>query len=161
MGLGISKADFEEAMFCWKGFIYYKWSLNRLIPQVRPVAEEIGRVAARGEATRDEEQYIEAARNRLKHALGRGCATVHTTLQIYDHAYAELTKNGQPTVFRDFLLRAPSLFHDLGERLGSIQHIISFWRYRFPAGVRVNMSGEELSDILADFEVSLGNDKAA
>lgn len=155
LGLGISAEDFEEAMFCWKGFIYYKWSLNRLIPDIRPVAEEIGRIVARGEATRDEEQFITGARGRLRHALGRACATVRDTLQIYDDAYAELTRNGQPAAFRDFLLRAPVLFHDLGERLGAIQHIVSFWRYRFPAGAKSNVSGEELVDILADFEVSL------
>jgi hypothetical protein len=160
MGLSISKDDFEEAMFCWKGFIYYKWSLNRLIPQIKPVAAEIGSAMARGEVNADEERYIEQARGRLKQALAKACATVGATLTIYDHAYGELTRNGQPQAFRDFLLRAPALFHELGERLGAIQHILSFWRYRFPAGVRQQITGDELSDILADFEVSLNFDKA-
>lgn len=159
MGLGISAQDFEECMFCWKGFIYYKWSLNRLIPQVKPVASEIGAAKARGEVTADEERYIELARVRLRQALAHSCATVRVTLKVYDDAYADLTRNGQPLAFRTFLLQAPDLFHDLGERLGSIQHILSFWRYRFPEKARRQVNGEELSDILADFEASLNFDK--
>jgi hypothetical protein len=161
MGLSIPRDDFEECMFCWKGFIYYKWSLNRLIPQINPVVAEIGSVVAGGEVNADEERYIKQARVRLKLALGKACGTVGSTLMIYDHAYGEMVRNGQPQAFRDFLLRAPSLFHDLGERLGVIQHILSFWRYRFPLGERSFINGDELCEILADFEASLNLDKTA
>jgi hypothetical protein len=76
-------------------------------------------------------------------------------LKIYDDAYADLTRNGHPQAFREFLLKAPLLFNELGERLGAIQHIISFWKFRFPQGARTRIEGEELSDILLDFEFSL------
>ena len=36
--LDMSKPDFEEGVFCWKGFIYYKWTLTDLLPRGRPVA---------------------------------------------------------------------------------------------------------------------------
>ena len=37
-----------------------------------------------------------------------------------------------PKTFRDFLLSAPYMFLELGEKMGAISHIVSFWRYRFP-----------------------------
>jgi hypothetical protein len=40
--------------------------------------------------------------------------------------------------------------------LGAIQHIISFWRYRFPNDQRRLIGPDELMDILLDFEDSLG-----
>ncbi len=52
------------------------------------------------------------------------------------------------------------MFHELGERLGSIHHIVSFWRYRFPEGARMKVASEELFDLFADFEPSLSFDQA-
>ena len=60
--------------------------------------------------------------------------------------------------FRDFLVKSPSMFMGLGERIGGVSHIASFWRYRFPQGSILGASVEELMDILQDFEASLGLD---
>ena len=47
------------------------------------------------------------------------------------------------------------MFKALGERLGAVQHLLTFWRYRVPEGTRPQMAAEELLDIFADFENSL------
>lgn len=157
-GMGIDKAAFDEGMFCWKGFIYYKWTLTALLPQVRPISAEIASIRPHGPSSDDDRSYILAARTRLGRAIAASCETVRMTLKIYDDAYADLTRNGQPNAFREFLLKAPTLFYELGERLGAVQHIVSFWRFRFPTGSRFNVGAEELVDLLADFEFSLSFD---
>ncbi|MFI4973197.1 MAG: hypothetical protein ACHP84_01510 [Caulobacterales bacterium] len=154
-GMGMSKPDFEEGVFSWKGFIYYKWTLSDLLPKVRPVAAQITGVRAEGPVNDDERVYIASAQARLSKAIGRTCEAVRATLKIYDDAYADLTRHGQPQSFRQFLLNAPRLFAELGERLGSVQHVVSFWRFRFPEGARQKIGAEELVDLLADFEASL------
>jgi hypothetical protein len=53
------------------------------------------------------------------------------------------------------LLKAPAMFNELGERLGAIEHIISFWRFRFPADKRPTISPTELVSVFMDFEGSL------
>ena len=154
-GLDMTKREFEEGMFCWKGFIYYKWTLADLLPRVRPVAEQIAAIRPGGLMTEDERAYIQPAQVRLSKSIARSCETVRMTLKVYDDAYADLTRNGQPRAFREFLLRAPTLFYELGERLGAVHHIINFWNFRFPNGGREQVSSEELFDLLADFESSL------
>jgi len=154
-GMGMDRLSFEEGMFCWKGFIYYKWSLLDLAPLVRPVSQDIASVKPVGPMTSEERAYIIAARARLSRAIAEACETVRLTLKVYDDAYADLTRNGQPNAFKSFLLKAPGLFHELGERLGAVQHIVSFWRYRFPMGKRSKIPADELYDLLADFELSL------
>jgi hypothetical protein len=154
-GMGIEKDAFVEGMFCWKGFIYYKWLLNTLLPNVYPVSREIEVVSANRSSSIEDAQFIAQSRGRLSKAITLACQTVAATLKIYDDAYADLTRNGQPHAFREFLLKAPFLFNELGERLGAIQHIVSFWRFRFPKGVRPSIGSEELADILIDFEFSL------
>jgi hypothetical protein len=53
------------------------------------------------------------------------------------------------------------MFCDLGERLGAVNHIVSFWNFRFPQGKLPTVTGPELIDILADFEESLAFNEGA
>ena len=48
------------------------------------------------------------------------------------------------------------MFMALGENVGVVSHIASYWRYRFPAGKRLGAPLEEVASILQEFEVSLG-----
>ena len=64
-GLDMSKPDFEEGIFCWKGFIYYKWTLGDLLPRVRPVAAQLSSIKPTGLMTDDEREL---------HPAGAGAA---------------------------------------------------------------------------------------
>ena len=59
---------------------------------------------------------------------------VNKALGVYDASFQDLVENQTPKTFRDFLLSAPHMFLELGEKLGAISHIVSFWRYRFRQG---------------------------
>lgn len=154
-GMGLDKAAFDEGVFCWKGFIYYKWVMSELAPQVRPILGEIIAVKPVGPSDAEDRTTIAACKSRLTKGISDACDTVRSTLKVYDDAYADLTKNGEPRTFRDFLMKAPTLFYELGERLAAVQHVVSFWRFRFPPETRARPSSEELADILIDFETSL------
>jgi hypothetical protein len=154
--LQLDAAQFQEGAFCWKAFLYYKWQLSDLLPRVNPVLEQIRTVRPRGPMLDETKIYLHSAREGLSKALIASCRKVKGTLAIYDAAYRNLTEQSDPSAFRNFLLKAPSLFNELGERLGAIEHIISFWRYRFPEGKRPVITPEELADIFMDFEGGLG-----
>jgi hypothetical protein len=152
--------QFQEGVFCWKAFLYYKWQLADLLPRVAPVLKQIETIRPRGPQSDDIKMYLSAARETLRKALINCCRSVKTTLEIYDTAYKSLTQNSDPTAFRDFLLKAPEMFNDLGERLGAIEHIVSFWRFRFPGDRMPMVTPDELSDMFMDFEGSLGFEKS-
>ena len=48
------------------------------------------------------------------------------------------------------------MFLELGEKLGAISHIVSFWRYRFPPGSPPHIDAEELTAIFQDFSSGFG-----
>ena len=75
---------------------------------------------------------------------------------FYDEAFRQLTEKEDPAAFRDFLVRAPTMFMALGERIGGISHIASFWRYCVPDAHSGPIAAENLYEILLDFEASLG-----
>lgn len=148
--------DFREGVFSWKGFLYYKWMLTTLQPQLHAVAGEIGTLVVSGPRDPETAIYLDAARRRLKTAIAVQQSQVDRSLAVYDAAFSGLTRKGDPGAFRAFLLDAPRMFLSLGEKVGAASHIASFWRYRFPAGRPPTAPVDEAVDIFTDFETSLG-----
>ena len=153
--LQLDAGQFEEGIFCWKAFLYYKWQLSELMPRLREVIQEINSVKPRTAGDSEVRSQIEATRAQVRRRVGLACQRVRQTLEIYDSAYFELTDRGRPGPFRGFLLSAPSMFRELGERLAGIDHVISFWRFRFPKDRLAMITPEELCDIFYDFENGL------
>lgn len=151
----LSPEQYQEGIFCWKAFLYYKWRLSTVVQQLNGVVAQIAQVAPKGSIDNEMRAALTASREQIRKAIILSYRKVSETLRVYDDAYDAMTKRGDPLRFRDFLLQAPALFHDLGERLGAIDHIISFWRFRFPEGRKPNVLPDELADIFADFEQSL------
>ncbi|HEY1612694.1 MAG TPA: hypothetical protein VGF97_03240 [Rhizomicrobium sp.] len=142
--------EFREGVFSWRGFLYYKWCGRKLWPQVGKVLREIRHIQVRGP---DKEllAYIESAKRQIIIAAHRTTKEVDAVLKIYNDAYDRLVKHGEPQHFREFLLLAPSMFLDLGEKMGAISHIVSFWRHRFPEQKRFRADPDEVAAIFQDF----------
>jgi hypothetical protein len=147
--------SFKEGVFSWKGFLYYKWMLTRLWPELDVVGGEIARLVVTGNRDAETGRYVEEVRKRLRHGIVAERRAVMRSLDIYDRAFEDLIDNGRPQAFREFLLRAPDMFLSLGEKVGVIAHIASFWRYRFPAGQPLVADIDEAVDILQDFDAGL------
>lgn len=153
--LKLSDEEYLNGVFSWRGFLYYKWVLSGMGDQIGALLVDIDALQPRGPKSPEAAAYLAPARARIQSAVVRTCGSVEKMLDVYNTAYAALTKEGKPTAFRDFLLSAPDMFVSLGEQLGAVQHIVSFWRFRFPAGRPRLISPEELMDVFLDFEDSM------
>ena len=149
--LGLTGNDFREGVFSWRGFLYYKWSMESFWPDVMGVLRHISAIQPFGLVTPEQRVFLTGVRqNIIKMVRGNG-EDISRALSVYDSSFSDLVANQAPKAFRDFLLSAPYMFLDLGEKLGAISHIVSFWRYRFPPGGPVLIDAEELSAIFQDF----------
>jgi hypothetical protein len=152
--------EFSEGVFSWKGFLYYKWMLTVLQPQLAAVAREIGTLTISGPRDLETGQYLDVARERIKRAILAQRGEIDRALRAYDRAFEGLTQRGDPAAFRRFLLDAPQQFLSLGEKVGQVSHIASFWRYRFPTSRLAMVMVDEAIDIFQDFEGYLGEQLA-
>lgn len=155
--LQMDRTQYREGIFCWKAFLYYKWQLKDMFPKVKNVLSEIDQVVPKGHVNFDQKNQIADMRKNISRGFGRAIKSVTATLSIYDNAYHALTRQSDPLIFKNFLLSAPELFNALGERLGAVEHLLSFWRFRVPAGARPQITADELIDMFSDFESSLEN----
>ena len=153
--LGLSDQKYMDGVFSWRGFLYYKWVFTNLSGALEECLGEISQIQGRGAKTVETASYVSAAKIRIQEKLRQAFTNVETMLNVYNHAYRQLTVENNPVSFRDFLLSAPAMFLQIGEQLGAIQHVVSFWRYRMPKGLPRIIGFDELSDLFLDFEDGL------
>ena len=153
--------SYREGIFAWKGFLYYKWVLNSMWPKLREVLVELMKVKTVGPRDFEHESLVRSMKVRLHDNIERQVKSVGDYLRIYDGVFEELTREGNATAFRDFLLRSPEMLVALGEGTGVVSHIASFWRFRFPKNKPLEANVSELLDILQDFEAGLGGESQA
>ena len=155
MVLRLTEEAYRDGMFSWKGFLYYQWALSDIDPRLANMVKELPKLQATGRREGAAAAYVRDAKLRIAREIRRCRHQVNETLEVYQAAYRDLTQNGKPMAFRDFLLKAPAMFMVLGERIGSISHISSFWKYRFDGAFEFVAPMEEVIDILQDFEATL------
>jgi hypothetical protein len=151
--LRLSGDEYIEGVFAWKGFLYYKWLMGEFRPRLaefRPRFAGLRVLNATSEERREMAETRKQILRKLQIALGR----VDETLLEYGVAFAALS-DGQASAFRSFLLKAPSLFIPIGEAVGVVKHVDSFWRFRFGEEARPIMDAEEAIEVLHEFEVTL------
>ncbi len=158
--MGMTEEQFSDGISSWRGFLYYKWAYVQLQDGIREVLS--GLSGYKPVPTHDDSlrTYLRRARPRLAKALVKAIQDAGRTLEAYDEVYRAMDEDRDPEPFRQFLLRGSKLFFDLGDRIGTLNHIVSFWRFRMKR-VRDNNSKPlesiEYADILIDFEASLAH----
>ena len=157
--LRLEGESYREGMFAWKGFLYYKWVLNSLWPDLREVFAELGKVRVLGAVDSETASEIKLMKHRLHHKMERQVKAVMANLSVYDDVFRRLTSEGDAVAFRDFLLQSPEMFLALGEGCGLVSHIATYWRYQFPRGQPLAANAPQLLDTLQDFEASLGTEE--
>ena len=147
-----------KASSAGEGFFTDKWSLEEFWPNIIKVLRDIKAIGPTGKVDAEQAAYLTNVKRALIMGVKTSSDDVRRVLGIYDEAYSHLIERQDPKQFRDFLLNAPSMFLELGEKIGSITHITSFWQYRFPSVAPKAADVEELMMIFEDFAQSFGLD---
>lgn len=151
--LRLSGEEYVEGVFAWKGFLYYKWLMADFQPQLELLWPRFAGLLV-SQATPEERRDLAEIRKAILQRMGEAALRVEESLQDYSAAFAALA-DGHAAAFREFLLTAPSMFIPIGETVGVVKHIHSFWAFRFPGDVTPIMEVEEAREILYDFESTL------
>ena len=154
--LRLADGEFTEGMFAWRGLLYYKWSVEEFWPNIIQVLHDIKAIRPMGRVVGDEATYLANIKRALVMGVKANSEDVRRILKMYDDAYAHLIDKQDPRMFRQFLLQASSMFPELGQKIGSMSHVTSFWRYRFPDGAPKLAEAAELMTIFQDFAQSFG-----
>jgi len=156
MTLRLAESELGESLLGWRGVLYYKWSFAELWPGVIDVLRDVKAIRPAQRVAHDEAAALAGAKQALLVGVKTDADAVRADLGQYDDAFAHLVEQENPSRLREFLLRAPPRFLALGEKIGIMSHIVSFWRYRFPQDAPKTVDARELSMILRDFAQNVG-----
>lgn len=141
--------EFMAAMFAWKAFLYYRWRAHDLTPALKATINSIGKISSRRYDT-DALRFVLSAKALLETTIAKSWREIGLKLRMYDRAYHALTEDQKPENFRQFLMSGSDLFLDLGNRIGVLEQVVSFWDHRLIQHHTGNMSPEEVLDGMRD-----------
>ena len=150
---------FEQAgdiFFSWKGFVYYKLTLQRLADGFASFITSLQAAQPINMPTNVVRQEIEALRPRLIKALRAEYDEATEQIAEYDHVYRhEMIRLSKPKEFTKFLRYAPRRFEKLGASVAGIEHAQTSWKRRFGQQRDPVVPGQAFLEILKDYSEGL------
>lgn len=153
--LHLEESEYGEGLFCWRGLLYYKWSLQHLAPRLEELIGELGALRLVGQRSQATLDHVYALKNQVANGFARRTGQVGESIAEYEEAFALLRDQVDPAAFSRFLIEAPSTFRLLGEDMGVLSHAASYWRFRFPEGDPLLAPADELIDLLEEYALAL------
>lgn len=149
--LGLDGQEWTDGVFCWKGFLYYKWAFRNLVPQASTLIKHMKSLSL-GRCEPTSVSSIRRMMDRAQGLLQEKVQNISRLLKVYDIAYDTMTVEKKPGAFREFLLNSPQMFVEIGESAGVVGHLAGFWSYKFRGNQAQFMTTPELIDLFQEFE---------
>jgi hypothetical protein len=158
--LGLNHEEFKEGVFCWKGFLYYKWCAANFDNGIENLLRDFKRLRVTGIPHAQADLEFKTMKTQVRETVGEERELVRAAIQVYDDAFDDLTVNQKPAAFKKFLKESPHMFLALGDQLGIITHMCTFWSFRFPPGAAPMMDYAEALELFRDFAAGFAREDA-
>jgi hypothetical protein len=154
LAMHMDEDRFSQAMFVWKAVLYYRWRSRLLWPDVKATRRAIAAV----DTNRFDEDSTRFAKNaiaQLEALMGESERRIAEMFRIYDDVFDALAESRTPDPFRSFLSDGPRVFARLGERMGRLEQLVSYWQHQFPGRKTRQLSPEAIVDGLHNLTAAL------
>jgi hypothetical protein len=158
LALRMEPEEFAQAMFCWKAVLYYRWRSRSIGPEVKATRRSIAAVDA-SRFDPDSARFVRQAVSQLEDLILDCERRIAVAFRNYEDVFEALTEQRTPEPFRRFLIDGPRLFSRLGERMGRLEQLTSYWAHQFPGLRTRQLSPETVYDGLRNLlsALSLGS----
>ena len=154
LAMQMGEDQFSQAMFLWKAVLYYRWRSRMLWPDVKATRRSIAAVDTQ-RFDPDSGRFARTAIGQLETLMGDCERRVAELFKMYDDVFEALTQSRTPEPFRRFLVDGPKVFARLGERMGRLEQLVSYWQHQFPGRKTRHLSPEAIVDGLRNLTAAL------
>ena len=153
--LGLSHVEFQDGLFAWKGFLYYKWMAKTIHPMIPRMTAEMGKVLPKRQFDPDDYEMLIRRRRQITQSLVALFNSVADCVALYNSSFSAFKNGVSAKAFRDFLIDAPNLFIYLGEKMGVLSHVLQQWQYRMRSMGATKITTEEIYVLFTEFSECL------
>ncbi|MFW6413424.1 MAG: hypothetical protein ACOC0V_04745 [Oceanicaulis sp.] len=152
--LRMTEREYRDGVFGWKGTLYYSWCSTDCYADLTGFLRDLQGLRIVGLSGADRAEIRTILASIIQLSMGRW-NRLKTRLDAYHGEFSRFVERGDPGALKAFMTRAPSLFVEMGEDIGRLQHVSSYWRFWTRDRKTRQMSGMEAFDLLPDFEAAL------
>lgn len=154
--LRMSPQEFQDGIFGWKGLLYYKWLSRRIASELPSMLRGLVTIRPRTHLTSEQAETAAVLTRQIAATVMGYHQSIQANIGTYDSSYNRLTRHQDPNGFREFLMRAPHLFIEMGDLVSMLEHTTGFWRFRSKDIHPQRFMGNDYLELLGDLRDGLG-----
>ena len=148
--LDMTSTEFKAGIFGWKGILYYRWCMSEALAALKAFISQIKHVTVVG-ASAHERSEIQHMRRGIIEETRYRWSSLTSVMDEYERVFGEFCRGEGAAGFRNFLLRAPTLFYDVGSDLSVVSHVPGYWSYWAKQNNKNFLNAREAMMLFADF----------
>lgn len=152
--LRMTAQEYRDGVFGWKGTLYYSWRAGDCYAELAAFLKDLKSLRVSGLTGEDRTEIRSIIASIAQLSMGRW-DRLKGRLDTYHDEFERFVQRGDPAALKSFMTRAPDLFVEMGEDIGRLQHVASYWKFWTKGRRLQSMPAQEAFDILPDFEAAL------
>ena len=152
--LRMTAKEYRDGVFGWKGTLYYSWRAGDCYAELAAFLKDLKGLRISGLTGEDRSEMRSIIASIAQLSMGRW-DRLKSRLDTYHQEFERFVQRGDPAALKSFMTRAPDLFVEMGEDIGRLQHVASYWKFWTKGRRTQAMPAQEAFDILPDFEAAL------
>jgi hypothetical protein len=152
--LDMTEIEFRAGIFGWRGILYYRWHMSEALASLKAFIRELKAVTIVG-ASEHEYSELQHMRRSIVDETRHRWACLTTVMEEYEQVFGRFCRGEDANGFRNFLLRAPTLFYDVGSDLSVVGHVPGYWRYWARQNSKGYLHAREAVTLFSDFIASV------
>lgn len=152
--MSMSKGDFQEAIFAWKGILYYQWKLEGSSSFFSDIVSTLSQIKPIDRGP-DIMRTVRLRSHHIVRTLNHSMIELAQALMEYQEVIRKLTEDREPSHLGNFLRGAKSMFAQVGESSSIINHCTDFWTYAMRGVNWSLLPSEKALEILNSLAASL------
>ena len=152
--LDMTEIEFRAGIFGWRGVLYYRWHMTEALGALKAFITQLKAVTIVG-ASDHEYSELQHMRRTIIDETRHRWACLTSIMEEYEHVFGRFCRGEDANGFRTFLLKAPSLFYDVGSDLSVVSHVPGYWRYWARQNAKGFLHAREAVSLFSDFIASV------
>jgi hypothetical protein len=152
--LDMTEIEFKAGIFGWRGVLYYRFHMAEALAALKAFIQELKAVTIVGASDHEYTELQHMRRAIIEETRARW-SSLTCVMEEYETVFGRFCRGEDANGFRKFLMKAPTLFYDVGSDLSVVSHVPGYWRYWASQNGKGFLHAREAVTLFSDFIASV------